>query len=95
MVDIISSILILALTAFYFIILNKVFSITYFGLTGFLKFVGGCLIAAAITVVIIMDWVKAHPVWSTIIALLMIVIVVQVRRSKKLQDNEAQQVENG
>lgn len=90
MLDFLGWVLILGLGAFYYIILNKLFSITYIGFSGFFKVVGGCLVASLLTIGFTLDWIQTHPVWASIIGVVLLVIIISVWVGKSNPEEEMQ-----
>ncbi|WP_340005850.1 hypothetical protein MHH52_28540 [Paenibacillus sp. FSL K6-0276] len=88
MLDFLAGALILGLGAFYYIILNKIFSITYIGFSGFFKVVGGCLVASLLTIGFTLDWIQSHPVWASIIGVLLLVIIIAAWVGKSTTEDE-------
>ncbi|WP_342563630.1 hypothetical protein NST84_29925 [Paenibacillus sp. FSL R7-0345] len=88
MLDFLAGALILGLGAFYYVILNKVFSITYIGFSGFFKVVGGCLVASLLTIGLTLDWIQSHPVWASIIGVVLLIIIIAVWVGKPSSENE-------
>ncbi len=66
----------------FFILLNRLFSITYFGLYGILATAAGSLTVAYLVVSLSLDFIKTHPVWSiTIVIIVLGFIALSKRRS--------------
>ncbi|GGN94999.1 hypothetical protein [Saccharibacillus kuerlensis] len=66
----------------FFILVNRLFSITYFGLYGIIATIAGSLTAAYFVVSLTLDFIKNHPIWAiTVVVIVLGFVVLSKRRS--------------